>query len=344
MALPGVALTLGLMNLSDARKDGKETAGAASLAGNARRFVAAQFRRDALVRWIAWGAPIALALGLIAWLNWRHFGELRPAYSDQPEGINFGTPLLIGLHGFLFSIGRGLFFFSPPLILFFWAIRPFLRQEPELGWGLLASIALFLAVQSMWINWAGGWCWGPRHIFMIHWMLALPVAVLLRAPRSPGVRVAWVALMFPGVAAQVYGSAVNFNDYYKTHFRDLDRPPRAMALYAPSGEEPFLRLFYRIQVRPQPGAPWQDPPLYSGAIVAPINDSVYIYQNSQWPGNARCLARGLHDVYWLHLARALRREPPPDLGPVSAPGLEPGGSAAIGTESRSSSHKIPPKR
>ena len=44
------------------------------------------------------------------------------AYSDQTEGIQFSTPVLAGLYGFLMSVGKGMFFFSPPLFLAFWGL------------------------------------------------------------------------------------------------------------------------------------------------------------------------------------------------------------------------------
>ncbi|MCX7048229.1 MAG: hypothetical protein NTX50_22440 [Candidatus Sumerlaeota bacterium] len=302
LAFPGIAVFLALANACEGAQEN------ASRAQKIRHLVAAQFKSRALLRWLAWGLPICAAFAIYALLNLKHFGTLRPAYSNQPEGINFGTPLLIGLHGFLCSIGRGLFFFSPPLALFFWSIRRFVRRDPALGWGLIVSISCFLGAQSLWINWAGGWCWGPRHIFMIHWMLALPILALLMAPRSMGARMAYCTLMILGIAAQIYGSSVNFNDYYKKSFRELGQSMQAMALYSPEQEEGYLRIFYEIKARSSLNEPYREPPLYSRVLVAPINDSVYIFQNSQWPGNLRCIERGLHDNFWLHFFGACKRE------------------------------------
>lgn len=294
LALPGVVVFLAIAHAQADDGDNGSTVW--------RRFLHAQFRADAWKRWLQWGLPIVAALAIYVGLNFLHFGTWRSAYSDQPEGVNFGTPLLVGLHGYLCSIGRGIFFFSPPLFLFFWSIRSFIRKQAALGWGIVVSIVVFLGVQSMWINWAGGWCWGPRHVFMIHWMLALPILVLLTRPRGVGIRIAYGALMVVAVGIQVYGCVVHFNTYYEEHFRKLDSPPRAMALYSPEHEEHFLEQFYDIKIRLYTPELERRRP-YSSVIIAPINDSVYIFQNSQWPGNARCLEYGLHDIFWLHLLR-----------------------------------------
>ena len=331
-AFPGLAVYLALAHAQphmpfDNLKSHMEGGGRRTAWGRRARMVwQAQFLQGAWKRWGLWLLPIAGAVGIFALLNIRHFGDLRPAYVAQEEGIKFGTPLLVGLHGFLASVGRGLFFFSPPLFLYFWSIRPFLRRHPALGWGLVVSTLCFLLVQAKWINWAGGWCWGPRHIFMIHWMLALPVCALLMAPRPSMVRVFYGLLMVLGVGVQVYGTSVNFNTYYQAHFRELGAWPRAMALYT-EAEEHFLERFYRIEPLPPlsdqlqaarrpapmagPTGAMPPPKLYDyyRILVAPINDSVHIVQNSQWPGNWRCLQMGWHDNYWLHrIGYALQRD------------------------------------
>ena len=311
LALPGCVVFLAMGHAVAQDSGGARNADSATRAQSRWRrvrrrawgVIVSQFEPSALLRWIAWGTPVLAAFGVYAILNLIHFGTLRPAYADQPEGISFGTPMLIGLHGFLCSIGRGLFFFSPPLFLFFWAIRAFLRREPALGWGIVASIICFLAVQSTWINWAGGWCWGPRHVFMIHWMLALPIVALLTRPRSPGTRVAYGALLILGAGIQVYGGSVSFDDYYQTHFRDLAGPLRSTAMYSLDDEEGYLETFYQIKVRMPLTGELEERLPYSRVLVAPINDSVYVFQNSQWPGNLGCLKRGMHDFYWVHLVR-----------------------------------------
>ena len=79
---------------------------------------------------IAFCVPAAFCGVLLLGLNWAHFGgPFATGYGDQPEGVRFSTPLLAGLYGFLFSAGKGIFFFSPPLILGLWPFESVLNSE-----------------------------------------------------------------------------------------------------------------------------------------------------------------------------------------------------------------------
>jgi hypothetical protein len=247
--------------------------------------------------------PIFLAGCTILAINQAEFGSfLASGYSAQSEGINFSTPLLAGLYGFLFSVGKGLFFFSPALVLALWGVRPMLRRRPIFGAAIVALFVGFLCVMSTWQNWAGGWCWGPRHIMQIHALLALPLAFWLVDAWNRARRIAFAALLVVGAAVQVYGSSQSFFDYYTTFYRD-PTPPNAMPLWTP-GEMP-LRSELAIVERDAKGRPTarELPPQWTAqAFHAPINDSIYIVQNSQWPGYARLWReRGTNDFFWLHL-------------------------------------------
>jgi len=269
--------------------------------------------------------PVALACAVILAMNWTRFGSpFATGYADQPEGVQFINPLLVGLYGFLFSIGKGLFFFSPPLVLFFWAIRRFIRQAPAAGWAVVVLAATLLMIHSKWINWPGGWCWGPRHIFMVHVFLALPICVLLKGPRRPIVRIAYVALLFCGVAVQIYGTSQNFIDYYSVAFRNPFVAPNATVLYNPAEDGPMVRQFYEVRMKANPFRseteifPWQMP--------APVTDSIWRFQNSPWGMYRKMWAEGFHDYFWLeqlgyrsraHTVLALLQtlESVPDLSP-----------------------------
>lgn len=151
--------------------------------------------RDLLFDRLAWqrigrfAPPVALACVIILGLNWCRYGSpLSTGYEDQPEGVQFINPLLVGLYGFFFSVGKGIFFFSPPLVLFCFAIRRFVRLSAPAGWAVVVLLASLLLIQSKWINWAGGWCWGPRHVFMVHVFFALPICALLMAADARGAR------------------------------------------------------------------------------------------------------------------------------------------------------------
>jgi hypothetical protein len=155
--------------------------------------------------------------------------------------------------------------------------RGFVRRFPALGWSLAAAALLALLIHARWQNWAGGWCWGPRHIFMVHALLA-PFAAALAFDWSRARAALVAAVLIPAFAVQLYGASQSFIDFYILYYRTPERGPNAYVMF--SGED---------------AAPAQ--------VIAPINDSVYVPQNSQWQRYAEMWRLGYTDNLWLRLAK-----------------------------------------
>ncbi|MGC8841744.1 MAG: hypothetical protein ACP5QZ_09915 [Candidatus Sumerlaeaceae bacterium] len=220
------------------------------------------------------------------WLNWLHFGNpFTSAYADQPEGIRFRTPLLAGLYGYFMSIGKSVFLFSPAIVFGLAGWRTFGRRIPSLAFCFALAVALLLVFHSRWQNWAGGWCWGPRHIFMAHAFVMLP-AVGFFANWNRVRRLIFVMLMPIAFGVQLYGASQNFIDFYILYYRTPETQPNAYVLYSNEDLKPIR-------------------------AIAPINDSIYVPQNSQWYRYAEMWQLGYTDNLWLRLwDRAREAEPP----------------------------------
>lgn len=292
LTIPGFLLLIVLENWTAFRQQiGEKTA-------DISQFFRAQYSSRDSLRAFSFFVPIVLILLVIAVLNKMRFGDfLATGYEDQAHGVRFSTPLLAGLYGYLFSIGKGIFFFSPALVLFFFAIRKFVRQFRNAAIGLLAVIFVFLLVHATWQNWAGGWCWGPRHIFLVHAFLAVPIVAFLSTPRSAAVRIAYLVLLLTGIAVQLYGASQNFIDYYIEFYRTPRELPNSYALYCPD-DSMVLDQYYVLFTRSTEDQSLQQVPLW--ALIAPLNDSIYVPQNSQWSAYALMLRQGKHDFFWLH--------------------------------------------
>jgi hypothetical protein len=242
--------------------------------------------------------PMAAGALCVAMLNgWRFGNPLATGYGDQPEGVRLSTPLLIGLHGFLCSPGRGLFFFSPPLILALWAFGSLWRRDRKLCLTVGLLIASVLAFHSKWQNWSGGWDWGPRHIFLIHVFLALPIAAwLAEAPKNMARWRVLAVLFAVGLAVQVYGSSQDPLVFYRQMYVTPESEPNFRVLYSPT-ETMFHQGAFRVLRRAPDGRWVEDSP---SGLGAPINDSVYVPQNGCWFGYAYLADLGHHDLLWLH--------------------------------------------
>ena len=249
------------------------------------------------------------AIGFGLWylaMNHIHFRDaLTTAYADQKEGVKFSTPILAGLYGFLMSIGKSLVLFSPGLILGAAGFAAFRRVHPALAWSLALVIALKILIQSTWQNWAGGWCWGPRHIFLVHPFALLP-ALALFGTVTLARRIFIDVVLLVGVLVQLYGCSQNFIDFYILYYRTPFTAPIATVFYSPDDTAPGITQLHRIN--PRTG---QLEPSSFAQLVAPINDSIYVPQNSQWYRYREMWEDGYTDNLWLRLMQRARGKEQP---------------------------------
>lgn len=233
--------------------------------------------------WAAFSLPALACLGVFLTLNTLHFGgPFEVGYSDQPEGVQFSTPMLAGLFGFLFSVGKGLFFFSPVLVLGLFGWPELFRRSRWIFWGLLLVIILPLLVMSKWINWAGGWTWGPRHIFMIHPFLILPAAVWLAAGWVKARRAPALILLVVGVGVQLLGVSQDFMEFHQRFYRDPAGTYRVV--YDEFDEEYWGQYFVLMRTTARAN---EVTPVPLSRTPAPIYLSLYVPQASVWGGYPR---------------------------------------------------------
>lgn len=259
----------------------------------------------------SFGRLILAAIPIVVFLAWQmlhnylRFGSpLESAYADQTEGINFSTPVVAGLHGFLMSPGKSIFLFSPAVILALAGWGRFAKAYRGLAWGLAIAVFCKVMVHATWQNWAGGWCWGPRHIFMVHALL-LPAAAFFLA--SPGLlrRLITSVVLTIGIGVQLLGTSQSFIDFFIIYFRTPHTPPSAYVVYSP---EDSLLALYRVETQMADGTIRVIPP---AAMPAPLQDSIYMPYNTQWPRYLEMWNEGYTDNLWLRLLlRSADREQP----------------------------------
>lgn len=112
-------------------------------------------------RFILWGLPGGLAY-LAA--NPGLYGTFLGGYAAlAAEGL-YNTPLGESLAGVLISPNRGLFVFSPFLLLGLWGLGSWVRTRKEIALPLLLGCLGQVLVYGGYDDWHGGWCAGPRFL------------------------------------------------------------------------------------------------------------------------------------------------------------------------------------
>ena len=144
----------------------------------------------------------------------------------------------------------------------------------------------------MWQNWDGGWCWGPRHIFIIHAFLAIPIVSFLKGKLTRTREIIVSVLLVVGFAVQIYGASENFIDFYVDYYRS-----HSIEISKIKGEKNFeeYRLYYYDT------APGISKYYSVYPFPAPPYHSLYVLYHSQWIGYLDMIKRGKHDFFVLHL-------------------------------------------
>jgi hypothetical protein len=141
--------------------------------------------------WVVAGA-IPPLIALLAY-SYSIFGELTLAYSHESKAVfrrgissglmGIGRPDPVVLYYTTIHPYKGIFFYSPFLLFFFVGslrARAFLeRWRPDLvaAWAILFG---YLAFNSSYYMWWGGWSMGPRHMVGMLPFLFLPILAAMR--------------------------------------------------------------------------------------------------------------------------------------------------------------------
>jgi len=190
-------------------------------------------------------AALALAAGALpagvalAAYNWYYLGS--PVRSAQAETAGWGGSFWEGLAGLLVSPSRGLFIFSPFLlvslygVVVIWRDERYARLRP-----LTIAVALVLGVHAKWSVWWGGDCYGYRIIgdlavTLVVFLVPTAQWILERRARAVLFAIAcgW-AIVLQAIGAFAYD--VDWNE------------PRLFVVPLPSGDERFSSVEEARQV------------------------------------------------------------------------------------------------
>jgi hypothetical protein len=125
--------------------------------------------------------------------------------------------------GFLFSPGKSIFLFAPPVLLALWGLPVLWRRDRGLATIAAISLPLALGFYARYTQWEGGYCFGPRYLVPALLLLSLALGPVL-AEAGQSTRAVATFLFVTGVAVQMLGLATSFleaevgHHYYNQRF------------------------------------------------------------------------------------------------------------------------------
>jgi hypothetical protein len=130
--------------------------------------------------------------------------------------------------GFLFSPGKSIFLYAPPLLLAVLGLPRFWREHRRSLLAMLATIGPVFFMYCRLPSWPGDYAWGPRYLAFAVPVLLLPAISFLSAARRPGRSLA-AAMLVLGLFVQLLGNA-----FYWDHFIRIGLDVRTKWLGAPN--------------------------------------------------------------------------------------------------------------
>ena len=197
------ALVLPLVGMAVAAKASE---GRASIPGRLRQPI----ETATVQRYLAFGAASSVGVLALVAFNYARFGApFNEGRFDDPMIFGQGN-VFAALLGLLVSPGKGLFLFSPPLLLAILGARRLFAVAPALATTIAAVSLTHLLIVAQVVFFGGDWCWGPRYVLVLLplWALAAPFAV------TGARRIVVPALVALGVSIQVLAISLDHHRFF----------------------------------------------------------------------------------------------------------------------------------
>jgi hypothetical protein len=156
--------------------------------------------------------PVLGGLFFYSLYNYARFGSLfATGYNISGRaaelgGNGIGNPIT-GFYGLLFSTGRGLIWYAPPVLAGVAGYSCFYRQNKSAARALALLAVIWIALHSCYQGWDSGWGWGPRYLLPILPFMLVPIAETLKLRAG---KILCVATAVIGLLIQIPGALVDF--------------------------------------------------------------------------------------------------------------------------------------
>lgn len=145
--------------------------------------------KDRILRASAFSLPVVLALGITFTRNhalfgdWTDFGYPETVHGGVPINT-FDTPFFYGLYGLLLSPGKSLLLYCPVVIPGVMGLKRMWADRPFLAVAAGGPLLIYVLFYSVYGQWEGGYCYGPRYLFPALPLILLAAASLLTRKRN----------------------------------------------------------------------------------------------------------------------------------------------------------------
>jgi hypothetical protein len=142
-----------------------------------------------------------------------------PTTAENAKDLDsWRNPFWVGVVGFLFSPGKSVFLFCPPMVLGILGLPRLWRSNRALAVLAAAAPIANLILYSFRTQWEGSYCYGPRYLVPSLILLCFPVAALLREPPSWFRPIFWITAI-SGFLVQAIGLSTNIlEDMVRHHY------------------------------------------------------------------------------------------------------------------------------
>ena len=182
-------------------------------------------------------AGLLPGLVMILLYNYLRFGSVTKTGYSKVSDVMVEN-ILISTWGFLFSPGKSVFLYSPPLVLALLGLPRFWRSQRATVLAMLLTIVPVMLFYGRFPFWPGDWAWGPRYVVFAVPVMLLPAIGFLSALRWPGRSLA-AGLLVAGFCVQILGNAFYWDHFLRialdVRTKWLGQPNRSAALTTDKG-------------------------------------------------------------------------------------------------------------
>jgi hypothetical protein len=172
-----------------------------------------------ILRFFLWSLP---GIGATLWINLGLYHSLIGGYGYMASGENFTTPLLEGATGLLISPNRGIFVFSPYLVLGIIGGWLLWKKRSIWAWSFGLAALIFFMIHAKYAHWHGGWCVAPRSLSELVPLLTLFCVPWFEEIRKRIVRRTGAVLILISIGINLPGAFYVFEQGQWNMFPNVD--------------------------------------------------------------------------------------------------------------------------